>query len=76
MECYNHPGEKHGSSYVADVLEGGEAEGGQVIRQGFCDADCVPALGQEGQKAIMSQQMSSVEKCHELENTRRMQHFP
>lgn len=39
-----------GSAYVADVLQGGEAEGGQGVRQGLSDARGAPALGgEEGQ---------------------------
>lgn len=41
-----------GSSYVADVLQRREAEGGQVVGQGLTNACRVPALGQEGEKAI------------------------
>ena len=39
-------------SYVADVLERGETEGGQVIGQGFSNAGSVPALGEEGEEAV------------------------
>ena len=38
-------------SYVADVLERGETEGGQVIGQGFSNASSVPALKEEGEEA-------------------------
>lgn len=40
------------SSYVADVLQRRETEGGQVVGQGLANACCVPALGREGEKAI------------------------
>lgn len=39
-------------AYVADVLEGGETEGGQVIGQGLSNAGCVPALEEEGEEAV------------------------
>lgn len=43
-------GRSAGSSYVADVLQGGEAEGGQGVRQGLSNARGAPALGgEEGQ---------------------------
>lgn len=44
--------EGKGGSYVADVLEGGEAEGRQVVRQGFSNAGCAPALGEEGGRGV------------------------
>lgn len=40
--------EAHGSSYIADVLKRGKAEGRQGIRQGFSNACCAPILGEEG----------------------------
>lgn len=40
-------GRSTGSSYVADVLQGGEAEGGQGVCQGLSDARGAPALGKE-----------------------------
>lgn len=45
-------------AYVADVLEGGETEGGQVIGQGLSNAGCVPAvhLGNEEQLLFDAQE--------------------
>lgn len=40
------------SPYIADVLQGSETEGRQVVGQGIANACCVPALGQKGEKAI------------------------
>lgn len=42
-QAEKHPGEEP-RSYVADVLKGSKAEGRQIIRQGFTNASCVPAL--------------------------------
>lgn len=40
-------------SYVADVLERCEAEGRQIVCQGFTNAGCVPALeGDEEKQSV------------------------
>lgn len=40
------------SSYIADVLERREAEGRQIICQGFANARCVPALEEERKQLV------------------------
>lgn len=50
------------SSYIADVLERREAEGGQVIGQGFANARCVPAL--EGERKQLVYATRQPQKVH------------
>lgn len=63
------------SPYIADVLQGSETEGRQVVSQGLANACCVPALGQKGEKAIKVTEARDPGKCHTQENTQRMQHY-
>lgn len=45
-----------GGSYVADVLQGGEAEGRQPVGQAFSDAGGAPALGRREEAVSVTQQ--------------------
>ena len=58
-------------SYVADVLERGETEGGQVIGQGFSNARSVPALGEEGEEAVRFTAPRQHGKAHKERGTHR-----
>lgn len=54
------------SSYIADVLERCEAEGRQIICQGFSNTSCVPALEERKQSATCNPRRYAVTEYREL----------